>query len=114
MSGRPTDWFPLSGVDPVPGEPDRVEQLGRHYERVAVAINDAAVKLRRIADHSDMQSEAVAAFRRTAYQVAAGIVRAHERYDGVGQALLGYAPQLRDAQAESVAALRQAHHQRLH
>lgn len=55
-----------------------------------------------------MHSEAVAAFRSTAYQVAADIVRAHERYDGVGRALLGYAPQLRDAQAESVAALRQA------
>jgi len=105
---RPVDWSPLAGSDPVPGDPDRVEQLGRHYRRVAQAINDAAAKLRRIADHQDMQSDAVEAFRATAREVADDITRAHERYDGVGQALIGYAPELRDAQSESAAALVQA------
>lgn len=59
MSSRPVDWSPLAGSDPVPGDPDRVEQLGSHYQRVASAISDAATKLRRIADHQDMHSEAV-------------------------------------------------------
>ncbi|MGH3889421.1 MAG: putative T7SS-secreted protein [Pseudonocardiaceae bacterium] len=108
MSHRPVDWSPLVGSDPVPGDPDRVEQLGKHYQRVAAAISDAATKLRRIADHQDMQSEAVEAFRSTAREVANDISRAHERYDGVGRALTGYAPELRDAQSESAAALVQA------
>lgn len=108
MSHRPVDWSPLAGSDPVPGDPDRVEQLGRHYRRVASAISEAATKLRRIADHQDMQSEAVDAFRNTARDVADDISRAHERYDGVGHALTGYAPELRDAQSESAAALVQA------
>ncbi|MGH3875105.1 MAG: putative T7SS-secreted protein [Pseudonocardiaceae bacterium] len=108
MSHRPVDWSPLAGSDPVPGDPDRVEQLGKHYRRVASAISDAATKLRRIADHQDMQSEAVDAFRNTARDVADDISRAHERYDGVGRALTGYAAQLREAQSESAAALVQA------
>ena len=108
MSRRPVDWSPLAGSDPIPGDPDRVEQLGRHYQRVASAISDAATKLRRIAGHQDMQSEAVDAFRDSAGKVAADISRAHERYDGVGRALTGYAPELRDAQSESAAALVQA------
>ncbi|MBV9013135.1 MAG: hypothetical protein JO272_14000 [Pseudonocardiales bacterium] len=108
MSRRPVDWSPLAGSDPVPGEPDRVEQLGRHYQRVAAAISEAARKLRRIAEHQDMRSEAVEAFRDRAREVADDISRAHERYDGVGRALTGYAPELRDAQSESAAALVQA------
>lgn len=108
MSHRPVDWSPLVGSDPVPGDPDRVEQLGRHYQRVALAISDAAAKLRRIAEHQDMRSEAVEAFRDSAREVAEDISRAHERYDGVGRALTGYAPELRDAQSESAAALVQA------
>ncbi len=105
---RPVDWLPLRGSDPVPGDPDRVEQLGKHYRRVAEAINDAARKLRQIADHNDMQSDAVDAFRNNARKVADDISRAHERYDGVGQALVHYAPVLRDAQSESLAALTDA------
>ncbi len=105
---RPIDWSPLAGSDPVPGEPELVERAGRHYRKVAVAINGAATKLRRIADGQDMQSMAVNAFRDSANKVAEDIGRAHERYDGVGQALSGYAPQLQYAQDESVAALRQA------
>lgn len=106
---RPVDWSPLAGSDPVPGDPDRVEVLGRHYRKVAATISDAAAKLRQIAANYDgMESESVDAVRTNAEKVADDITRAHERYDGVGQALVGYAPQLRDAQSESVAALRQA------
>lgn len=106
---RPVDWAPLAGSDPVPGDPDRVEDLGRHYRKVAATINEAATKLRRIAaNYHDVESDAVDAVRSNAQKVADDITRAHERYDGVGQALAGYAPQLRDAQSESIAALRQA------
>lgn len=105
---RPVAWSPLAGSDPVPGEPELVERAGRHYRKVALAINEAAAKLRRIAAGQDMQSEAVNAFRDSANKVAEEIARAQERYDGVGQALSAYAPQLRDAQDESTAALRQA------
>ena len=98
---RPRDWSPLACIDPVPGDPDRVEWLGKHYRQVAWAISDTARKLRQIADHQDMQSEAVEAFRNIAREVANDINRAHERYDGVGRALVGYAPELRDAQSAS-------------
>ena len=105
---RPRDWSPLACIDPVPGDHDRVEWLGKHYRQVAWAISDTARKLRQIADHQDMQSEAVEAFRNIAREVANYTTRAHERYDGVGRALIGYAPELRDVQSESAAALAQA------
>lgn len=92
----------------MPGDPDQVEQTGRHYRRVAVVIDESASKLRRIVASLDMDSIAVDAFRSNAVQVAGDITRVYERYDGTGQALIGYAPALRDAQAESLAALRQA------
>lgn len=105
---RPVDWSPLAGNDPVRGDPDRVEQVGRHYRQVAHAIETAAKKLREIAEHPDMRSDAVDEFRKTANEVADKISKAHERYDGVGAALIEYAQPLREAQALSLQALGEA------
>lgn len=108
---RPLDWTPLveSGQDPVPGEPDRIEQLGRHYASVADAIRRSAATLRRVADEpGEMQSEAVSAFRDQAREAAAHVSRAELRYAEAGRALLRYAPVLEDAQAQSAVALDEA------
>ncbi|MGO7983445.1 hypothetical protein ACC691_36980, partial [Rhizobium johnstonii] len=53
-------------------------------------------------------SEAIAAFRGRATEVAGRIQRAHERYDGVGRAMLAYSTPLSTAQALSVQALENA------
>lgn len=101
---RPVDWTPLAERDPVPGDPDRLETAARHYKRVAEAIDLAATKLRRLAEHADMQSEAVDTFRGNALKVAENIGRAHERYAAVTTALTTSASDLRDAQVDSVSA----------
>ncbi|MGL5811276.1 MAG: putative T7SS-secreted protein [Nocardioides sp.] len=103
---RPVDWAPLAGSDPVPGDPGEVARLGRHYRSVAEAIEKAAGNLRRLADSGDaIESKAVDAFDDKCEEVAEDISRAHERYAGVGDALLGYAPALEQAQADSLRAL---------
>jgi len=104
--GRPVDWSPLAGSDPVPGDHYEVARMGRHYSDVADAIERAASKLRQLAGGNDGQeSDAVDALDDSCQEVADDISRAHERYAGVGAALTAYAPELEQAQADSLAAL---------
>lgn len=105
---RPVDWSPLAAADPVPGDPDEVERAGRHYLQVAETVQHVGKRLRGAAGGLDMSSVAVLAFCDNAYRAASEVSRAYDKYRGTGEALLGYAPQHRDAQAESLAALRQA------
>ena len=106
---RPIEWTPLGrSRDPVPGDPLVVEKTGRHYQEVAQTITTAAERLRRIADHEQMTSKAVEAFREKAEQVATDIQKAHQRYQAVGDALVTYAAHLSDAQDTSVEALTKA------
>jgi len=103
---RPVDWSPLAGSDPVPGDPYEVGRMGRHYTDVADAIERAASKLRQLAGGDDGQeSDAVDELDDSCQQVADDISKAHERYAGVGAALTAYAPELEQAQADSLAAL---------
>lgn len=109
MSGRPSDWWPVEmWEDPTPGDADATVRAGRHYRQVADAIETAARRLREIAGAPDMESEAVEAFVGKAEEVANDIDRAHERYQGVGDALYTYGFQLGDAQDDADDALRRA------
>jgi hypothetical protein len=104
--GRPVEWSPLSGADPVPGEPDEVARIGRHYRSVADAIDRAAANLRKLANSGEaVVSKAVDALEENCEKVAEDISRAQERYRGVGDALVSYAPTLEQAQADSLRAL---------
>ena len=106
---RPVDWSPLDrGGDPVPGEPDVVEDGGAHYTRVAQAIAVAADRLRQIAGGLDMTSRAVDELREKSREVAGQVERAHERYAGVGAALTAYSGPHRTAQSDSSRALHDA------
>lgn len=78
---------------------------GERYVTVAQTISSAASRLRDIARVDGTVSRAVDAIREKATEVAADIVRAHDRYAGVGDALVTYADRLATAQAASVSAL---------
>ncbi len=49
MSRRPTDWSPLAGSDPVPGDPDEVERAARSLADMAEEITRQTANLRRLA-----------------------------------------------------------------
>lgn len=108
MMGRPVDRSPLCAADPVPGDPNQVERDGRRFVEVAERIEHVAKRVRAAADGLDMSSLAVVAFCDNAHRAASDVLRAYEKYRGTGEALLGYVPQHRLAQDESLAALRQA------
>jgi hypothetical protein len=103
---RPSSWYPLAGSDPVPGDPGKVTASGERYRTVAAAIESAATRLRQLTSQTDgNQSDAVEAIRDNSAKVAGEISKADGRYMVVGDALVTYARQLAQAQAESLQAL---------
>lgn len=105
MTIRPVEWFPLSGSDPIPGDPAQVMAAAAHYRDIAERIANAAQNLRAVAARAQDSSDAVSAFRERAIDVSAGIVKAKSRYSGLAAALDAYAPPLEEAQAASLVAL---------
>ena len=106
---RPADWSPLGlGADPVPGDPDRVDLIGRMYIGTADSIDRAATDLLTMLDERFGQAESIDAIRGEAEDVARRIRRAEDRYRGVGEAMVVYAPSLRTAQTDSAIALQRA------
>ncbi len=106
---RPADWTPIGlAADPVPGDPDLVDEIGRMHLGTADSIDRAATDLIRMLDDRFGQAEAIDAIRGEAEDVAGRIRRAEERYRGVGEAMVAYAPALRTAQTESARALQRA------
>ena len=53
MSVRPRDWSPLAGSDPVPGDPEVVGAMARHYAATAREIAAQVTRLEHIADLPD-------------------------------------------------------------
>lgn len=104
MSARPChDWSVLKwNSDPVPGDPDHVEQAATNYRSTATAIDGAASNLRRLT--SDSCSVAVDAILKQSHEAAEALAKVSSRYSGTAYALAGYAPELREAQRMAEAA----------
>lgn len=108
MTTRNLDWSPL-GVwgDPVPGDPGYVTRQASSMRTAADAMQSAAYNLRRL-EAPTTCSEAVAKIMVESSKAAELLDEAGDRYHSVASALATYAPSLRHAQDESLAALRQA------
>ncbi|SOE01469.1 WXG100 family type VII secretion target [Blastococcus haudaquaticus] len=105
MSRRPTDWSPLAGSDPVPGDPDEVERVGNRYVNTAEALQQQAARLRALASDRSWESDAGENWRHQGREVAEKLDKVVGRYDKVGRALRTYGGQLRSAQSQADRAL---------
>lgn len=105
---RPADWAPLTGGDPVPGDPEQVSRTATRCRNTAAEIRDQAAALRRLASADGWEAEAAVMFRAAAVDTATKLDQAHHRYDEVAGALRCYAPALDAAQASSLRALQAA------
>ena len=106
---RPSDWSPVGyASDPVPGDPTRVQVIGRMYVGTADAIDRAATNLSTALRDDFGQAQVLDAIREQAEEVARRIGMAEERYRGVGDAMIAYAGVLAQAQRESEDALTDA------
>lgn len=108
MSRRPADWSPLTGSDPVPGDPDEVERAGKSLKDVADEITRQAGNLRRLSTAEGWDADAGRTFAASSGDVAGQLEQARGRYATAGGALKGYAPELRHAQSVADTALADA------
>jgi hypothetical protein len=105
--GRPTDWWPVSDTDPVPGDPETLAEFGGKMRNVAAAIEQMANTLPKLATSEEWNSEAGDEFRAKAQSVATTIGKAHPRFVAVATALgtgttgSGYAGVLQSCQDEA-------------
>ncbi len=108
MSRRPTDWSPLTGSDPVPGDPDEIERAAKSLTDMAEEITRQAANLQKLANTEGWDADAGRTFAESAGELAGKLKKAHGRYSTAGGALKRYAPELRHAQSVADQALAQA------
>lgn len=111
MSARPGNWQLLDQpVDPVGGNPTRLDTLIAYYKTMAETITSEAATLTRIGegDATELKGEAADAVRSGSRDVATSLTTASRRYVAVRDALTVYGPELDRARSESALALADA------
>ncbi|MGI9004027.1 MAG: colicin E3/pyocin S6 family cytotoxin [Pseudonocardia sp.] len=108
MSRRPTDWAPLAGSDPVPGDPEEIERTAKSLADMAEEINRQTANLKKLATTDGWDADAGRTFADSAGDLSGQLGKANGRYTTAASALKGYAPELRHAQSVADAALAEA------
>jgi hypothetical protein len=97
---RATQWEPLCGTDPTPGDPDQVAKAGRHYGAMAEEIDGQVQRLKDIVSGT-LQGGYVQTLTNAAEGLKDDLGRTSGRYREVGGTLQHWAPQLNDFQDEA-------------
>jgi hypothetical protein len=105
---RPTDWAPLAGADPIPGDPDEIQAEAARLARIADTMQDQIASLRRIGKADTLTGEYADKLRTESDELAGRLEKAVGRYRAVGGHLGGWAGELRTAQEDSLKALDKA------
>ncbi|MFH8613272.1 hypothetical protein ACH4D5_37970 [Streptomyces sp. NPDC018029] len=86
-SARPRDWQPLADQDPVPGDPERLEQLGRKLRKTADELERQVRHLKAASEVESWDSDAGKEFREKAKKCRGRLEAAHKRYETVADAV---------------------------
>ncbi|MER5969218.1 hypothetical protein ABT112_05630 [Streptomyces sp. NPDC002055] len=86
-SARPRDWQPLADTDPIPGDPDRLEELGRTLRRTADELERQVRHLKAAAEVDSWDSDAGKEFREKAKKCRGRLEDAHKRYETAADAI---------------------------
>ncbi|WP_233865074.1 DUF6531 domain-containing protein [Streptomyces sp. ST2-7A] len=109
---RASDWSPVGlGSDPTPGDPERIERLGGELEEFADDVFTALGKVRSMGEEGALATfvgESAEAYRDRFDKLPPDLDKLHTSYDLAAQALLTYAPKLREAQTDADRALSEA------
>jgi len=105
-----SDWHPLveDGRDPVPGDPQAIEELSGRLRATADTITATARALRRLSNLESWDSDAGREFAGKAGEVADDVSKAYSRYDTAASALTQYRSDLEGIQREAESLRRQA------
>ncbi|MCU1442711.1 MAG: hypothetical protein JWQ59_861 [Cryobacterium sp.] len=99
MSATDTEFNPLTG------DAEVVLAKARRYEELGEAIARSVITLKKLSEADEQKSDAIAAVKESAANVARDIGLAQERYSLTAQALLTYGAALGDAQDDAVRAI---------
>ena len=98
---RPTDWSPMRGSDPTPGDPRELERVATGCKNTAAELLGQAARLRALAGDHGWDSDAGSLWRVKARQIAGQLDRVVDRYQETGAALATYADELERVQASA-------------
>lgn len=104
-------WEPLSGDDPLPGDPGAVAGYATSLTATADLIAEQVGLLRRIADPANWVAETADAFRDQAQDLQEKISKAEGRYRTVGSELSSWSDTLAEAQRQAAGLLVEAQEQ---
>ena len=95
---RPCDWVPLAEADPLPGDPDAIAAEAARLVRLGQDMRVQSARLRQIGADSTLIGAYADELRSAAGTLAGDLDESAERYERVGSALSGWAPELAEAQ----------------
>jgi uncharacterized protein YukE len=107
MTGKPPDFEPLAGSDPVPGDPGQIGALARRYGQTAYEIEQQAGSLRALSEgaRAGWKGASGTVFASKAEDLATRILLARDRYEAAATALSRPAAPMADAQSRAYAAV---------
>jgi len=102
------DWTPLSDVDPMPGDPDGLANLGRLLRSEAQGIRDALTRLAGVNTEEFWEGEAASAFANSRGGVAYSLEMVIGRIQLAADVLNGFVPAMGDCQSRGRIAVNRA------
>ncbi|NKI44345.1 hypothetical protein [Streptomyces physcomitrii] len=96
MSQRPHDWHPLADSDPIPGDPERLEKLGKDLRKTADELEKQVRHVKAASEVESWDSDAGKEFREKAKGARGKLEAALKRYrtaaDAIGDRITEYGP----------------------
>ncbi|MEU6768923.1 hypothetical protein ABZ916_41220 [Streptomyces sp. NPDC046853] len=86
MAGRPRDWHPVADSDPVPGDADRVANLGKKLRKTADELEKQIRNIKAVSEVEAWDSKAGKEFREKAKGNVKKLEAAFKRYDTAADA----------------------------
>ncbi|MGW7085935.1 hypothetical protein ACWGH2_20930 [Streptomyces sp. NPDC054871] len=87
MAGRPRDWHPVADNDPIPGDADRVANLGKKLRKTADELERQIRNIKAVSEVEAWDSKAGKEFREKAQGNVKKLEAAFKRYDTAADAL---------------------------
>ncbi|MEV0529413.1 hypothetical protein AB0I66_38950 [Streptomyces sp. NPDC050439] len=86
MAGRPRDWHPVADSDPIPGDADRVANLGKKLRKTADELEKQIRNIKAVSEVEAWDSKAGKEFREKAQGNVKKLEAALKRYDTAADA----------------------------